>query len=100
MGAAAVAMPVSVPVLPHVPAIRADTLPVTHRALVLGHCLRFDGQYCGSWRPVVRARCPVHRGSLRRLADVSHHPTPPHRYAHGRTPLSERRVGPHRRRIQ
>lgn len=95
LGAADVATALSVPVLPHVPTVRADPLPVPHRAPMLGHRLRCVGQNRGSRRPAVRARRPLHRRALRRLADVSHHAARPHRHAHGWNPLPERRAGPH-----
>lgn len=100
LGTAVVASRLSISVLPHVPAVRADTLPLSHRAAVLGCRLRRAGEHRRSGRPAIRARSPVHRGSLRRLVDVPDDAAGPRRHADGWHPLPECRADPHRGRVQ
>jgi hypothetical protein len=100
LGAAAVAASVSLLLLSDLPPVRQDPVPGAYRSVVLGHCLRTAGPNRVSWRAVVWSRSPVHRGALRRLAHVPHHPTTPYGHATDRTAVAECRVGSHCRRIQ
>lgn len=100
LGTAVVAAPVPLPVLSDLPPVRPDTVPGAYRTAVLGNCLRCAGRNGRSGWAAVRFSHPLHRSTLRRLVDVTHHTTTPYRYAPNRTSLTKRRVGSHRRRVQ